>query len=85
MGAVSFSGRLGKQNTINASMGSITLDLAASHPAMRLDADWSMGSLQNNLPFEGDLSEKRAEGVLGKGSVAGDLRIHANMGSIRIR
>ncbi len=85
MGAVEFQGRLGKDNVIKCHMGSITVRLAAGHPAVNLDADWKMGSLQNDLPFSGESGDRFARGVVGKGQAQGQLRLSANMGSIAIK
>lgn len=86
MGSITFRGTLGKENAFEANMGGISLRLADDHPAMTLDAGWSMGSFSNRLPFSGTLSDKRAVGTLGSGDVVvGDLRIRADMGNISIR
>lgn len=84
MGAVSFAGRLGKQNSFDANMGNIDIDLPAGHAAMQLEADWSMGSWHTSLPLNGTNSEHHAEGVLGRGTVGGRLKVDADMGRIRI-
>jgi hypothetical protein len=85
MGAVRFSGHLGRRNTFKADMGSITIELPKGHAALQLDAEWRMGSIDNELPLTGELKERRATGVLGSGAPVGELRIRSSMGSIHIR
>lgn len=85
MGAIYFSGRMGQKNRFKANMGSITIELPSDHPALTLDAEWSLGSLKNSLPFIGESKEHHAQGVLGPGTPVGTLRIQSEMGSIRIK
>lgn len=85
MGSVKFAGNLGHTNSIRANMGSITVVLRREHPAVQLQARLNMGKLHNDLPFAGESSRERVNGVLGTGTPQGSLELHADMGKIDVR
>lgn len=84
MGSIKFKGQFGKENEIIANMGSIKLYLHPDHPAMQLYAKCNMGDFLNKLTFTGDIDKNSARGVLGIGSIQGQLTVHADMGDIKI-
>jgi hypothetical protein len=85
MGSVEFTGRLGRDNKIEAKMGNVVLKLAPGHPALQLDAVWKMGRLDLDLPCRGEVKEREASCILGSGPASGQLFVQADMGRIEIK
>lgn len=84
LGDLSIEASLGGRNVLESSLGDLTLLLSPDESYI-LEGSISLGDFDLMVPFKGQQSRDRIQGVIGEGEQRGSIFVNLSLGSLNIK